>query len=598
MNRYLTHFLNGVLFLSVLYFSYSIIHYSSRGLDITDESYYILRAAHAGLYSSDLTNYGFFTGLLYQLANDSITGFRILGFLFLFSTAFFASFQFLHFLSRGTHSHTRKIVRVVYLSFILSCGIFSYYFLAWLITPSYNWLILFGSLLTISGVFWFLSDVRPIRSLKSQVLPGLLIGMGSFLMANANPLAALTLSFISYFIILIFGTSLKNRFSILLIILPVVLLLYLPYIYWISGSLSVYVENVRSGLELSSLLGSGHSPGSVLRRTFVSVFELANPIHFIRHSYLYIVLLFSALIAFRFVPKLQTDRKELYLNALLLLIFILYLFNNFDNRRLYGLDTIYLIYLLLISFYFKEVLFYRENAKRIISNSWIPLLTVLSLILIGFFLRFGTNNDLISASFAGAYYYFLAMFILCHLLYKHNQKFADYVALFLIVSILLQVHLRGLESPYRLPAPIVDQIHEINIIGSSSSLWVDPHTFTWATTLQQNAQSEGWRSGNYLIDFTGGTPGATVILGAVAPGRAWLIGSYPGSDTYAFRTLSLIERGVLESSWILTAPDGDRKLSDDLLHKLGINLKEDYRQVADVRSGYRNEHQVLWKPKE
>lgn len=598
MNRSICHFINTFFILSVLYYIFLLVSYSNRGFDITDESYYILRAAYATIYTSDYTNYGIFTGFLYSIANDNIVGFRILGFLTVLSAAFFSSFHFIQFFSNRLISHPYDFKRKIFISAILAAGILSYYFTAWLITPSYNLLMLFGSLLAFGGVFWFLSDVKSDSKLRSQLLPGLLIGTGSFLMANGNPLAALILSLIAYCIILIFGNSIKRRFTILLIIVPVVLIQFLSYIYLASGTFSNYIENVYLGLELTSIMESGHSLGSVFRRILDSTLSLVNPIPFIRHSYLYLTMILLSILTLKYAPKQYFEERERYLNILLFTIFSIYIFSHFNNLRFYGIEIIYIIFVLIISIFLKEIIFHKKSYKAFLIDFRSTFFLVVLLCSTAFFIRLGTNNDLISASFAGAYYYFIAIFLLSHALFKLKHKLADYFSFLILMGVIFNIQSASFQSPYRLISSLSEQTYPIKIMNNPSILYVDQPTSKWASTLQNDAVSAGWEAGSYLIDFTGATPGAAVVLGAIAPGRAWIIGSYKGSDEYAYRVLSQVDQNILENSWILTAPEGDRKISDEVIQKLGIRLNDNYVRVSEAYSGYRNERQILWKPGE
>jgi len=47
---------------------------------------------------------------------------------------------------------------------------------------------------------------------------------------------------------------------------------------------------------------------------------------------------------------------------------------------------------------------------------------------------------------------------------------------------------------------------------------------------------------------------------------------------------------------VLTVPEGRRKLSNKVLLDLGLEFSNAYEAVGKVRTGHRNEEQVLWRP--
>ena len=100
-----------------------------------------------------------------------------------------------------------------------------------------------------------------------------------------------------------------------------------------------------------------------------------------------------------------------------------------------------------------------------------------------------------------------------------------------------------------------------------------------------------------LIDLTGGSPGASVILSAKTPGKHWLLGGYPGSLEATTLALSLAEKEDIRNSWIITAPMGTREIPVSALNNLNIDFPNSYTKTGAVITGHRNEVQILWKPK-
>ena len=80
------------------------------------------------------------------------------------------------------------------------------------------------------------------------------------------------------------------------------------------------------------------------------------------------------------------------------------------------------------------------------------------------------------------------------------------------------------------------------------------------------------------------------------PQKPWLAGGYKGSNEFVKTVLRLIPKSERRLSWILTAPKGKRKLKIEILSDIGLNFPMNYMIVGKVRTGYRKEIQLLWKP--
>ena len=140
------------------------------------------------------------------------------------------------------------------------------------------------------------------------------------------------------------------------------------------------------------------------------------------------------------------------------------------------------------------------------------------------------------------------------------------------------------------------QNEKVELLGKRSILYVDRVNKKWIENLKYYAYLNGWKDGSYILDLTGGTPGAVVVLNGKSPENRWLLGGYPGSDQFVYEILTNMDKNILYNSWILIAPDGTIKISDEVLKKLNINLNN-YIKVGDFYTAHRNEHQILYKPK-
>ncbi len=173
---------------------------------------------------------------------------------------------------------------------------------------------------------------------------------------------------------------------------------------------------------------------------------------------------------------------------------------------------------------------------------------------------------------------------------------AKLVSLSIAVSVVLTVSAANMR-PYRLSAPIAQQTHDVTTWDDGVALRVDESTATYVQALKAMAGNGNWRSGTPLIDLTGATPAAALVLGGRFFGIPWIPGGYPGSQKLASRVLRDAKRIDLESAWILTAPQGIRRISSAVLGDAGLVFPDAYERLGAVRTGYRDETQFLWKPR-
>jgi hypothetical protein len=109
----------------------------------------------------------------------------------------------------------------------------------------------------------------------------------------------------------------------------------------------------------------------------------------------------------------------------------------------------------------------------------------------------------------------------------------------------------GLNKPYRIFAPIMEQTELVTINSSGAQLRLDPMTARFVRTLRNIALQEGFCEREPMIDMSGLTPGIAYVMGALPPGFAWLPAGYPFSDSFASFVLERISQDVLARSWLV-----------------------------------------------
>lgn len=186
----------AVLALPLLWAVVARVLASDRGIDLTDESLYLLDADPPNRYDAFGFPYGWVTGPLYRTVGYDIARFRTLGGVVLvLATALLAHQVLRSAAALSGDRASRQAARTVHtllVGVLAASGLLFYVGLPLLRTPSYNWLNLVGILLMLSGVFL---ACRPAPSLVSGVTAGAaslvpaasLLAAGAFLAVHAKP---------------------------------------------------------------------------------------------------------------------------------------------------------------------------------------------------------------------------------------------------------------------------------------------------------------------------------------------------------------------------------------------------------------------------
>ncbi|MEA2880826.1 MAG: hypothetical protein QOH32_45 [Bradyrhizobium sp.] len=141
---------------------------------------------------------------------------------------------------------------------------------------------------------------------------------------------------------------------------------------------------------------------------------------------------------------------------------------------------------------------------------------------------------------------------------------------------------RGMTTPYRQTHPLVADTEAVQTAGPAGRLLVSPDFASYINEVLGLSRDAGFTAGTPVIDLTGHYPGMLYLMAAMPAGAPWLIGGYPGSKTLAEKYLDRAACDELAGSWILTEPDGPRKLSPALLTQYGIDIQRDFAVVAVV----------------
>jgi hypothetical protein len=553
------HFYLGILFFS----SFALIFVMNKGLDVTDESYYLLKITQP---FEDIVSLVLF-GELYQLfffGDQSLFSIRLIGFALLNISALLLISRICRFFQID------KLAGYSLMLFALQV----YYWSNLLLTPSYNLLSLSASLVVAGAMLQLVLD----ESKKPQALFVILLSFGLSVLYLAKPSSAALLAVIVTLLVCVF---LKERGAIKIISSIGILSLSFTCIaiLLIFESMTSYFESLRVTLKLSSALGGGHDLSSIGKSLYVDFLKLMSPLRFIPKN---IFILPFFLLWSKWKTKVENHSARLIVFNLIYQVFVLFLIGNIIN---YIEILFYQLIILLFYFYkFSK----EENKRRYYLLVGISFFTLIAS-------RFGTNNSLFLQGQANSILMWAPIVVLAMTVFKNEKWIHFYFSALIIATSGLAY--RSIQEPYRAVTPIWE--HNNVLSTKKFDFALERNTFDWAKQLIDVAHSSGFQTGNFLIDMTGGSPGAVLLLDAKFLGIPWILGGYSGSDEYFKAALSYSACRDLSKAWLLISSNGSRKVDPKNLKHFGLNLEEDYLCVGDfLFDGHRKENQTICKPKD
>lgn len=592
------------LFLIVSSFLYGFFLLASnvgRGLDITDESYYLISSMFPEKITMSVSSFGIYTNLLLYLAGNNIALFQLYGIILLLISAGGFSWllvQYVVEISKASFNTNTQLMVV----FSLLTGSLAYYRF-WLMTPSYNWLALLSTVIVASGLI--LLVLKKISWVYKQQISYLLVATGGFLAFMAKPTTAAILSVVTILWMLVHH-KIVNIWRMVFVVSSFIIVLFTVHIIFFENGVIEYIDKIKNGLELAETLG-GYGVGTIVNKVYDQFVYLLFNLYSVN-----IVTILSAVtflfIVIKIINRKTFDTENFGRSSYHLLVVIVTIYTSFLLSQVFSAELhssagsyiwLYGLKVLGLLFTLSTVIYVVLHNERIVERQlhYFKLaFFILFLLFCSFSYSFGTANVLLKAM-SGSFIFMLAAIVSVALILDDyfNRKILVGVLGVLLSIFVLNILNNAYEQPYRLESPISEQTIPVKLL-SGETLKVDRVSAQYINTLQGSALREGWVQRTPLIDMTGGAPGANVILNAGFLGVPWLIGGYNGSSDFVLNVLNSSKKSDLKKAWILLAPQGKRSIPVDVLKKVGINYPENYKFVSALKTNHRHEHQELWAP--
>jgi len=566
-----------VLSLSLLL---KLVSVSYKGFDLTDESFYLIWIVNPWNYEISATQFGFIYNPLLRLAGGDLVLVRQFNVLITFTLAFLLGAVFLGKMTEAVFQgagHLRGFF-IFGLSFSFASTALLF-FAPWLPTPNYNSLGLQALLLAGAGA------VLAEREWSNRSIVGwCLIGVAGWLSFMAKPTSAVALG-IAIGVYAIVGQKVAVR--LLLLSAGVALVLLVVSAWFIDGSIIGFAQRLLEAAKIYELVGAGHTLSNVLRVDFLKL----NP----TQLKIYVVLVLFA--SFLLLAG-RNGRSELISWIALIIvcgtaIFLLFAFGK-SNENLKFVHHVHVSTIFAASAFIFAVLAFKDPSSAVRREGFALALLFFTF---PYVYAIGTaSNYWVVGSKAGIFWILSGISLLSVVAPRERQTvyFLSLIVPSQLVTVAVLIY--GFEHPYRQPEPLRLSHATVSLGEGGSQLRVAQETAAYIEALRRIARENGFTLGDPLIDLTGRTPGAAVILGAKAVGQPWLPGGYRGSRAFAEAVLDSVSCDDIARAWVLTEPSGRRALPSDVLTRYGLDLSRDFLVAGALLSPERVYQQVLLKP--
>lgn len=561
-----------------------VLYFSGRGIDFTDEGFYLNWISNPYQYSWSLSQFGFIYLPLYRLVDGDIAWLRCSNIAITFCLAWWLTDTiFSNFLLDDPRpTHKRLIISSGFATAALISLTVSG---TWLPTPSYNSLTLQGLIIVIGGLATVANRER------FAMTDCITIGLGGWLVFMAKPSSAALIGGLAALHILMLG---RSKVRTLLGSATTVLLLLLITSILMDGSPWAFAIRIHTALELSQYLSSNHSLSDALR---VDDFTLSPPLKLALAVLTAICTLITlcCMSTHRLVRMIGVSSCCLLTSAIAITAF------GLVRGLTLGAFSEMLILAVAGAAISLGILAARSNTCP---KTLIPLvaLTIL-LLLMPHVYAFGTGNNYWQQGAAIGLFWLLGALLVCVGVGTPKAKeFWLPLTLTTQLIVILLLH-TSILAPYRQAQPLRENTDAIAFGKPNAVIHLSPSYAQYIRDIHASAKQAGLQKGDAIIDLTGQSPGVLYALQTISLGQAWIIGGYPGSLTMAAKALEREPCKALARAWILDEPEGPRKIPSELLSSFGAEAGASHYSVAaewmtpSGAGGYTEQRrQVLLKP--
>ena len=565
-----------------------LFSFADNGFDLSDEAINVLPAMFPDHQSGQLTLFGYLTQFLWTLSGSSIPLFRILG-MGIFSCWVLTAAARVVVYTRSTRLGSGKSFPL----FVFAAAIGSipfFYRDLYVLSPGYNWLVMIGLLAVQFGFFLLWAG-------RSAAAVTVSFGVGGFLAFAGKPTSGFAILILLFLTCMLMGAP-RRSFGVLARGVLLAGVLCVACTLWLGGGIVETFYKFSFAMDYFRLAETGHTLWNTFSLLLESLVITPWKVFLFTQKFTLAATLAAAIAAWRFKWRFR------YSVACILVLSALELSLHDISYNTYNfyLVSSFIMTLLAAIFVFR----FSEPATKF----GVPAAAALVPLLFGVFVAishvFGTNNG------PGGKLLLPTVAIVLPLMlvgawseFRLRQRgIVATLAAATVFSGGVLLH-RSAADPVDVEGGISAQTEPVTFRNQSGVIKLDPARAAYARAMLQAAASEGWRDGTPLLNLTGHSPGANVILDAPFVALPMLLGRTDEreADEAALRfVLRHTSAKVASAAWIITS-NGKRRLDPRIVRWGGLQFPCSYRLVATFPSYENSEYSggpldvhQLWRP--
>lgn len=559
----------ALLFFYIIYF---YLAYSKYGIDIADESFYIISISSPGLYNKSLSQFGWFYSPIFKLFNGDIYKLRVANILAILLLG--------ALLVKSVFSKALIIEKLpTHKKWILYCGfgttVLAYAFpIIWIITPSYNSLNLIGVLIFSCGLINILTEeniffTKSTVDLRNNYLYPFICAVGCFIVFAAKP-STFSLLLILYFIVLLFSNSKIIKFTIFIAALISLLIIFA---FLVDGGLRKFYYRYYDAYLLAKIIqlgGPSNLEASGLFRIDYFPLDIESLILF----------LIITTISYCSFKNKYIFFLVFFLGAPLVILSPYIIFNRINFS--FGIFAGFYLIAPLLAYFFHDLKKYLREFRIFSINYFVAGLIF---VLIPYSYAFGSGYNNWSHLSGAIIFLLLSPFLFIRSFSCSEIIKREFLCLIIFMELcLLLIGASAISHPYGYHYSLVKNNCKFAFGESPTEIFFSDKYCDFLKEVNTKVYEAGFNKGAGIIDLTGKSPGVLYSLKAKSIGAAWLMGGKPGSLRSAVEHLNMVDCNTLSESWVLLEPGGAVQISPDnpslVMNELGINFIENYSKAA------------------
>lgn len=590
-----TNLVSVPLFLLLLMTLIYLVWVSVRGLDITDEGYYLTASQYPYEVYAWPNVAHIYTNVLFSATNYSVAAFRMVGIVLTLVSGIVFSIGFLRAMRLVWPQDVVENIGTP-IALFLCIGTMLCYTV--LITPNYNTVNAFALTLSSGLVFGLLgldgnSDRRTVYAMA--FFAGLCVGISFFV---KFPTAILLIALYSLLFLVWPGFTRQQR-GWLLGGLSSGIVGWLCFHFLVFQSPQEWYGVVSQGIKID-YIGTGHRPHWLLPKYLLEIYKMT-----IDALYYYWAL--HVIVPLGFVTlgwlRLRGYKVRWLPVALVLVVFLAvawqsYLLNyNWSgirfaraSMRFYAACLLLLLNTMVCSYWYVHGSMKQVDVVALRRKG----LIVLVLFTLPFVGAMGTNNPItlnMTINLA-PWFGLLALALVLLSVHLYNRSIFDAGMLLIGGFACSQLLSSGLVSPYHLNAGLLQQTVPTEIGVPATWLKLDPASSEFFVQIRSLAAENGFKPGDDVLGFFD-IPGVIYVLGGKAPGVPWtglIIGTKQSNEL----GLATVKQKRLKHAFILMSDRNHQLLPD--FKALGIEFPQGYVLCGQATWPLTGESISLWKP--